>query len=480
MKRLKNIYSKTSDLINNDLAKSTIWYTGTEFLVSGLAILTLPLFTRLLSVEQYGEVALFTTWVSITTVVISLGLLVTAEKGKIDFPDKYDELMSSIVFLSLIPFLLVLLFSSIFSGQLSRLFNIDSKFIPLIPINAYGIFIFTLTLQKLRYKYKYKIVSVFIISSSIITIIVSIFMIIFVFPNTPSNGRIIGNALPTILFGIFFLFYNLKQGKTYVNIQYWKYGLLISIPLIIHNLSSIVNSLFDRVIVNYYLGDYSTGLYSFAYNFGMIAMILLSGSNLAWSPWFFEKMKEKKYDLIKKNSDNYRDIFTLAYVVLLFISKDVYKLLANSDYWIGISILPWIFMAVYFQFLYKYEVRVEVFYGKTAMISIGTILSAILNIVLNLIFIPLFGYEAAAITTAFSYLALFIFHYYIVRKIIKQSILNVEFYVVSFMYIFISTLTYLLFQNSILGRYICLVILSTILLLIIFRRSYKSNKSFTC
>jgi O-antigen/teichoic acid export membrane protein len=61
--------------------------------------------------------------------------------------------------------------------------------------------------------------------------------------------------------------------------------------------------------------------------------------------------------------------------------------------------------------------KTEFFYRKTGLISLGTLLSAIINITLNIIFVPKFGYIAAAITTTISYLFLFIFHYLITSNL---------------------------------------------------------------
>jgi len=106
--------------------------------------------------------------------------------------------------------------------------------------------------------------------------------------------------------------------------------------------------------------------------------------------------------LYGKEQENFRDLFTVAYIVILFLSPEIIKIVADKRYWIGLSVVPYIFMAYYFNLMYSFEVNVEFYVKKTHLIPIGTILSAALNVILNIIFIPKYGYVAAAITTVIS------------------------------------------------------------------------------
>ena len=69
------------------------------------------------------------------------------------------------------------------------------------------------------------------------------------------------------------------------------------------------------------------------------------------------------------------------------------------------------------KFAYTFYVNMERFEKKTKYISIGTIAAALLNVVLNFIFIPMFGYIAAAYTTLAGFLALLVMHYIMSRRL---------------------------------------------------------------
>ena len=69
-----------------------------------------------------------------------------------------------------------------------------------------------------------------------------------------------------------------------------------------------------------------------------------------------------------------------------------------------------------FQFIYSLYVNIEFYHKKQKNIAIGTIIAAIINIVLNFVFIPIFGYVVAAYTTLIGYFCLLIIHFLFVRK----------------------------------------------------------------
>jgi len=460
-------------LWNHKLIKSATWYTLTDFFLKGTTIITVPIFTRLLTTEDYGRVSFFSAWAGIFSILISLGLSQSIGRGKIDFEDHYNQFASSLVFLSLLLLSCSVMMAILFTDIFLNLTGLSEVLFFIMLVQAYFSFIKTFTIAKLRYEYKYKLVSVITVIATIIGILLSIVFILNFFEHERYLGKILGGVIPTAIFGSAAVTILLVKGKTYINTSYWKYALGLSLPLMIHNFGSILNSSFDRIIISRYLGDSATGIYSFAYSVGMIPLIFLSSTNSAWNPWFFEKMRDGKHEDIRRSSKIYRDVFTIAYAGLLLISPELVKLLAEQSYWEGMYLLPWIFMAVYFQFMYKYEVRVEIYYKKTSLISAGTLFSAGINVGLNILLVPIYGYPAAAVTTAISYFLLFIFHYILTTKVIKFNLHGLWFHMQSLIYVGLTTSFYLIARSSILMRISGIIIL-LVLLYFVANRADKS------
>jgi O-antigen/teichoic acid export membrane protein len=98
--------------------------------------------------------------------------------------------------------------------------------------------------------------------------------------------------------------------------------------------------------------------------------------------------------------------------------------LGGEDYMTGVYCVPPIVLGVLCQYVYTHYVNIELHLKKTKFVSMGTIFAALLNIVLNAIFIPQYGFVAAAYTTFFSYVCLLFVHFGITRVILKVKLYN--------------------------------------------------------
>ena len=65
--------------------------------------------------------------------------------------------------------------------------------------------------------------------------------------------------------------------------------------------------------------------------------------------------------------------------------------------------------------------NVEMYYGENKGISLISIICSVLNIVLNILFIPRFGYFAAGWTTLFSYMLLTLLHYILMKRACRKN-----------------------------------------------------------
>lgn len=122
----------------------------------------------------------------------------------------------------------------------------------------------------------------------------------------------------------------------------------------------------------------------------------------------------------------YIGFFALLTLGFICVMPEMTKKMANSEYWEGIDLIVPLALANYFIFLYMIPVGVEYYNKKTCFISIGTLLAALTNLVLNFVCIKHFGYKAAAYTTLISYVALFILHWIISCKFGIRSIYNIK------------------------------------------------------
>lgn len=129
------------------------------------------------------------------------------------------------------------------------------------------------------------------------------------------------------------------------------------------------------------------------------------------------KKKEGNEKWLKEHSNNYLFNFTLLMCGYLLVCREILKIMGSENYWIGEEIIPLIVVASYLQFLYSFPSSYEFFKGETKMIAIGTGVAAVVNIMINLSFVPQFGMLAAAVSTVIAYLVLFLMHDIFARRL---------------------------------------------------------------
>lgn len=256
---------------------------------------------------------------------------------------------------------------------------------------------------------------------NLISVLVSIIAILFVFKTNLYLGRIIPTALINLFFGLIVVVLVMRKGKVAVDFRYIKYGLAISAPLIVHGIALNVLSQSDRTMITMLADASQTGIYSLIYNFSMIATVITTALEGVWIPWFTERVTTKKYiSDINKLSIDYVNLMTYAMVCLILVAPEVVKILASNKYWEGIVIIPPIVLANYIIFMYTLYVNIEHFYKKTLFITVNTFVAATVNIILNFIFIPQYGYVAAAFTTVTAYIVSLIMHASYAKKLEPQ------------------------------------------------------------
>lgn len=106
-----------------------------------------------------------------------------------------------------------------------------------------------------------------------------------------------------------------------------------------------------------------------------------------------------------------------------------------------------------FAMAYNIPSTVEYYYGKTSFIAVGTVLAAVLNVTTNAIFIPQYGYLAAAYTTLGSYMVYFIFHCIIAHRIIGQNIFSIKVLLTTVAGVSVIGVISLYYQNNYVVRY---------------------------
>ncbi len=411
---------------NRKALASGVWYTFSDFLVKGLGLITTPIFTRLLSHGEFGLYNTYNSWLGIFSVITTLQLGSSFIRARYDFENDFDNYVFSSQVFSAISVLLWFAIVTILYPLLQTVFKIEQKYI--VAMFLYILFHSIIGLFQLRERYffKYKVsvaISLIVaISSSLLSVLLVLNL------SDRLDGRIYGFVIPTILVGLVIIFYMTKQNVKF-NFSYCKYALPICLPFIPHLLSlSILNSM-DKIMITNMLGEDKTALYSAAYSCGALVTTLLTSMNTAFAPWIGEKLHENRRKEIHSFSRIYVSMFVLLAIFVMLLAPEILLIIGGSTYKESVYVIPPVACGCIFQFVYTMHVNVEQFMKKTVNMAIASMIAALINLLLNYIFIPKFGYMAAAYTTLVGYAWLMCSHVYLVYKIKCSDVYDYRFIV---------------------------------------------------
>ena len=146
----------------------------------------------------------------------------------------------------------------------------------------------------------------------------------------------------------------------------------------------------------------------------------------AWTPWFYEQMAAGKEKDIRQKTAWYVLLMSVIAVLLMLVCPEIILIMGGQKYTESRYTVVPIVLGMYFAFLYALPAAIEYYHKKTKLIAVGTVCAAIINVVLNAVFIPLFGYVAAAYTTVVCYVLYFFFHLFIARRILGRFLFDMK------------------------------------------------------
>lgn len=403
--------------------KAAFWFTVCSILQKGIALLSTPIFTRLLTTSQYGVYTIYQSWYSIVTIFATLSLaggvynngLTKYPEDKLRFTSSLQGLSTTVTTILFLIYIFNITFWNTVFG-LSTIF-IVAMFIECLFVPAFS---FWSTGQRYNYEYKKLIVITLIMAlgSPIIGIITVLET------NYKAEARVLSYVLVQVAIGLIFYIWNFIKGKIFYHKSYWKFALAINLPLIPHYLSMTVLNQADRIMIDKMVGSGEAAIYAVAYTVSSMMTIITTAINNSFIPYTYKCLKSGEYNNIRKNANVLLMLVGFACIVAMAFGPELIKIVATEEYYDAIWIIPPVAASVYFMFLYPLFANVEFYYEKTIYIMIASGIGAILNIVLNYFFIPYFGYYAAGYTTLFCYILFAFAHYYFQKRVLNENIKN--------------------------------------------------------
>lgn len=268
-----------------------------------------------------------------------------------------------------------------------------------------------------RYKYKKLVfVSLFITISGVIIGILGV-----VYSKYKYEFRVSSPIFVTTFIGIILYLNTYKQADYKFTTKYWKYALVLSIPLLPHYLSIKILNQVDRVMITQMVGLSETGLYNLACTVSNLMIIATDAINRSMCPYVYKSIKNKNILPVRKMTSSILLVVMVVSFLEMLIAPELIKIFATDDYLDAIYVIPPVAMSIYFIFLYVVFANVEFYFEKTIFATIVSGIAAVMNIGMNYIFLKKYGYYAAGYTTLICYMLFALLHYWNYKRILKRE-----------------------------------------------------------
>ncbi len=451
------------------VAKASLWAFFANIIQKGLTILVIPIFTRILTPNEFAQYTLYQSWHDIFIIFISLNVFNYAiYSGMKEFKDDQDGFIATTQ--SLITGLCVLCFIvyCIVQFFFGDIINFPLYIICIMFLDILFLSVFNIWTAKERYIFQYRLMTFLSILIGLAGPLLGLFAIFCV---SREYGRIYGVAITNVIIGLGIYIYNYHKSKNKFDKRYIKFIFAYCIPLIPHFLATNVLTKFDRIMIGDMCNVAKAGIYGLAYSLSSLMLIVNDAILKSLVPWTYQTIKEgKNLNKLKKNVNYLVLLVAAVNIILILFAPEAIKIFATSDYYEAIYIIPPVSASVYYMFLFNLYANIEYYYSETKHVASASILAAITNVVLNYIFIKKFGYLAAGYTTLVSYILYSFGHYVLMKKVCKKHANSYDYYdnkkifVISLIFTIISILIIPIYQNMWL-RYSFIFLILVLLLL---------------
>ena len=400
-------------------AKAALWYSICNMLQKAIAIIVVPIYTRILPASDYGTYTVFVSWSEIFEIFVTFRLFYDVYLvGLVKYEDDRETYTSSLEQLTVLITLTATCLYIPFREQINAVtgLNTFAMILMLLLMLSTPVVGFWRGFQRVNNNYKPLITAT--IAIALLSPILGISGVLLI--NKDADTVMIARTAAEVIIALILLFKSRDLFVRRPKKDYWKYALSINVPLIPFYLSTIILNHSDRIIIQQIVGYSEVGIYSVAYSAAMITLLFNTALDYSISPWVYRKVKKGDYEGIP-------GVFNLALMIigalnllLIAFGPEAIKILAPAPYHEAIWIIPPLASSVFIMFMYLRFVNMEFYFEEskiTGLISIG---AAALNVFLNFALIPKFGYLAAGYTTLFSYAAFGIMHFLYTRHLCKK------------------------------------------------------------
>ena len=372
-----------------------------------VSILVLPVYTRYLSPSDFGIVVLFLMFGNLLIGFLSINLHFSTYRYYFKYKDNMEKFRvlnsTNLIFLLLIFLLsggLIYFLSGWFS---SILFDklLTKKLIQLSFLSGCLEYLFLYMTTLLNAEIRSIPFTGITVSRILLNTILS-FYFIFQYSLT-YMARINAILITQGILVLCLIFITKNMFSTKISLASLKKSLKLSFPIIPHQMIGMIQGSFDKTMLNKYTGSISVGFYSFGERFSLVLKATMDSVGKVWNPFFMDKAHENTEESKREIVIRFYELAYLFMIIglcLIYFSEEMIKLLTTKEFYPSMYVVPVYVYYYLFAIIGTFTMNQISFSEKMIYILPASIISVIINIILNILLIPKFGAVGAACATA--------------------------------------------------------------------------------
>lgn len=400
------------------LAENTIVITIGKLSTQFISFLLLPLYTTLLSTEEYGTVDLFITYVQLLLPIVTLLIEQGAFRYLIDYQDDEEEKRKIISSSGMLIMIQCVLYSLLLICVAQFIKNDYKYYILAILITS------SFSSWGLQIARGFRKLKLYAVGSFITVITTIVFNVLFIAVLRMGaigmlKATFIGNLVCAVFIALYLRldrYFSIKSISKKTLCDMIRY----SVPLIPNQLSLWIINSSDRTIVTFFLGAAANGVLAISHKFPTIYQAIFGMFQLSWHEMGSVHFNDSDRD--EFFTDTFNEVykfFSSMCIGLIAVLPFVFPMLINEAYSKAYYTIPLYLFAVLCNIVVGLLGVVYVALKKTAEIAKSTIYSGIINIVVHVFLIQWCGLFAAAISTLVGYFCIMVYRMVDTKKYIN-------------------------------------------------------------
>ena len=275
--------------------KSAIVYLFATVFTRGLAIITTPIFTRIMTTDQVGVVNLYSSWYSMITVVSTLALTSGGFSIALrEFEKERDQYVSSVLSLTSIVAIGLALLYFVAPSFWNNITGLPTHLMILLLIGLLVAPARDFWLSRQRFEYRYKLSGAMTVLAAVAASGLAVAAVLYANSigfSDIASVRLFANY--SIIYGVAFVIWLsiFLKGRCFCSSKYWKFSLQLSLPLIGYSIASQILSVSDRLMISKMVGNSAVGIYSTLYTVSSLSLMVWTAINASFEPYLYQNME---------------------------------------------------------------------------------------------------------------------------------------------------------------------------------------------